>query len=196
MLRHLRKLTVNSYKLASCLINFHQNALAWSIKLFIPWAIEKMGPPWKRAKTAFVALCVLFWDVVSVIVVGVILGGICLCLLLLGLVLLIYCYSPWFSLMLVCLRKLRQLLKNWSLEVFKKCRHCLTPMFMIGVQIVLVGFHLLLMAISTDGWGFSCRCITRMFWLSYLRSSVKWVNRGPICSAFYCCFNKHLSMLL
>ena len=60
------------------------------------------------------------------------------------------------------------MLKKWSLEVFKKCRHCLTPMFMIGVQIVLVGFHLLLMAILTDGClvgGLSCRCITRMFGL-------------------------------
>ena len=168
MLRHLRKLSVNIYKLASCLINFHQKALAKSIKFFTHYAIEKMGPPWKRAKTPFIALWVLFWDVVLVIVVGVILGGVCLCILLLGLVLLICWYSPWFSLMLVCLRKLRQMLKKWSLEVFKKYRHCLTPMFMFGVQIVLVGFHLLLPAILTDGClvgGLSCRCITRMFGL-------------------------------
>ena len=163
-LQHLRKLTVNSYKLASCLINFHQKALAKSIKFFTHYAIEKMGPPWKRAKTPFIALWVLFWDVVLVIVVGVILGGVCLCILLLGLVLLIYWYSPWFSPMLVCLRKLRQMLKKWSLEVFNKYRHCLTPMF-IGVQIFLVGFQLLLMAILTDGClvgGLSCRCITHM----------------------------------
>ena len=168
MLQHLRKLTVNSYKLASCLINFHQKALAKSIKFFTHYAIEKMGPPWKRAKTPFIALWVLFWDVVLVIAVGVILGGVCLCILLLGLVLLIYWYSPWFSLMLVCLRKLRQMLKKWSLEVFKKYRHCLTLMFMFGVQIVLVGFHLLLTAILTNGClvgGLSCRCITRMFGL-------------------------------
>ena len=164
MLRHLRKLTVNSYKLASCLINFHQKALAKSIKFFTNYAIKKMGPPWKRAKTPFIALWVLFWDVVLVIVVGVMLGGVCLCILLLGLVLLIYWYSPWFSLMLVCLRKLRQMLKKWSLEVFNKYRHCLTPMF-IGVQIFLVGFQLLLMAICTDDCsvgGLSCRCITHM----------------------------------
>ena len=164
MLQHLRKLTVNSYKLASCLINFHQKLLAKSIKFFTNYAIEKMGPPWKRAKTPFIALWVLFWDVVLVIVVGVILEGVCLCILLLGLVLLIYWYSPWFSLMLVCLRKLRQMLKKWSLEVFNKYRYCLTPMF-IGVQIFLVGFQLLLMAILTDGClvgGLSCRCITHM----------------------------------
>ena len=44
MLRHLRKLSVNSYKLASCLINFHQKALAKSIKFFTNYAIKKMGP--------------------------------------------------------------------------------------------------------------------------------------------------------
>ena len=90
MLRHLGKLAVNSYKLASCLITLHQKALSGSIKLFTHWALKKMGPPWKRAKTPFIALWVLFWDVVLVIVVGVILGGVCLCILLLGLVLLIY----------------------------------------------------------------------------------------------------------
>ena len=112
MLRHLRKLSVNSYKLASCLINFHQKALAKSIKFFSHYAIEKMVPPWKRAKTPFIALWVLFWDVVLVIVVGVILGGVCFCVLLIGLVLLIYNYSPWGILMLVCVRKLRQMLKK------------------------------------------------------------------------------------
>ena len=181
MLRHLRKLSVNSYKLASCLINFHQKALAKSIKFFTHCAIEKMGPPWKRAKTPFIALWVLFWDVVLVIVVGVILGGICLCLLLLGLILLIYWYSPWFSLMLVCLRKLAQMLKKWSHEVFKKCRHCLTPMF-IGVQISLVGFQLLLMPILTDGClvgGLSCRCITRMFGLVTLGLVLNASIAGP-----------------
>ena len=167
MLRHLRKLSVNSYKLASCLINFHQKALAKSIKFFTHYAIEKMVPPWKRAKTPFIALWVLFWDVVLVIVVGVILGGVCFCVLLIGLVLLIFNYSPWGILMLVCVRKLRQMLKKWSLEVFNQYRHCLTPMF-IGVQISLVGFHLLLTAILTGGClvgGLSCRCITRMFGL-------------------------------
>ena len=29
-----------------------------------------MGPPWKRAKTPFIAMWVLFWDVVLIIVVG------------------------------------------------------------------------------------------------------------------------------
>ena len=178
MLRHLRKLSVSSYKLASCLINFHQKALAKSIKFFTHYAIEKMGPPWKRAKTPFIALWVLFWDVVLVIVVGVILGGICLCLLLLGLILLINCYSPWGSLMLFCLRKLMQMLKKWSLEVFKKCRHCLTPMF-ISVQ---VGFQLLLMPILTDGClvgGLSCRCITRMFGLVTLGLVLNASIAGP-----------------
>ena len=33
-------------------------------------------------------------------------------------------------------------------------------------------------------------------WLSYFRSSVKCVSRGPIFSTPYRCFNKHLSMLL
>ena len=187
MLRHLGKLAVNSYKLASCLITLHQKALSGSIKLFTHWALKKMGPPWKRAKTPFIALWVLFWDVVLVIVVGVILGGVCFCVLLIGLVFLICCYSPWGSLMLVCLRKLGQMLKKWSLEVFKKCRHCLTPMFMIGVQIVLVGFHLLLMAILTDGClvgGLSCRCITRMFGLVTLGLVLNASIAGPFLALF------------
>ena len=112
MLRHLGKLAVNSYKLASCLITLHQKALSGSIKLFTHWALKKMGPPWKRAKTPFIALWVLFWDVVLIIVVGVIFGGICLFLLLLGLVLLICWYSPWFSLILVGARKKKQMLKE------------------------------------------------------------------------------------
>ena len=181
MLQNLRKLTVNSYKLPSCLIKFHQKALAKSIKFFTNYAIKKMGPPWKRAKTPFIALWVLFWDVVLVIVVGVILEGVCLCILLLGLVLLIYWYSPWFSLMLVCLRKLGQMLKKWSLEVFNKYRHCLTPMF-IGVQIFLVGFQLLLMAILTDGClvgGLSCRCITHMCGLVILGLVLNASIAGP-----------------
>nr|XP_058954306.1 uncharacterized protein LOC131781627 [Pocillopora verrucosa] len=148
MLRHLRKLSVNSYKLASCLINFHQKALAKSIKFFTHYAIEKMGPPWKRAKTPFIALWVLFWDVVLVIVVGVILGGVCFCVLLI---------------------------------VFNQYRHCLTPMF-IGVQIFLVGFQLLPMAILTDGClvgGLSCRCITRMFGLVTLGLVLNASIAGP-----------------
>ena len=178
MLRHLRKLAVDSYKLASCLINVHQKALAKSIKFFTHYAIEKMGPPWKRAKTPFIALWVLFWDVVLVIVVGVILGGVCFCVLLIGLVFLICCYSPWGSLMLVCLRKLGQMLKKWSLEVFNQYRHYLTPLF-IGVQ---VGFQLLLMAILTNGCfvgGLSCRCITRMFGLVTLGLVLNASIAGP-----------------
>ena len=178
MLRHLRKLSVNSYKLASCLINFHQKALAKSIKFFTHYAIEKMVPPWKRAKTPFIVLWVLFWDVVLVIVVGVILGGVCFCVLLIGLVFLICCYSPWGSLMLVCLRKLGQMLKKWSLEEFNQYRHYLTPMF-IGVQ---VGFQLLLMAILTNGClvgSLSCRCITRMFGLVTLGLVLNASIAGP-----------------
>ena len=113
MLRHLRKLAVNSYKLASCLINFHLKALAGSKEFFTHWAIGKVGPSLKRAKTPFIALWVLFWDVILVMVVGVIFGGISLCLLLLGLVLLIFWYSPWFSLLSACGRKLRQVEKRW-----------------------------------------------------------------------------------
>ena len=80
--------------------------------------------------------------------------------------------------MLVCARKLGQMLKKWSLEVFKKCRHCFTPMF-IGVQ---VGFQLLLMVILTDGClvgGLSCRCITRMFGLVTLGLVLNASIAGP-----------------
>ena len=179
MLRHLRKLAVNSCKLASCLINFHQKALAKSIKFFTHYAIEKMVPPWKRAKTPFIALWVLFWDVVLVIVVGVILGGVCFCILLIGLVFLICCYSPWGSLMLVCLRKLKQMLKKRSFEEFNQYRHCL---MLIGVQISLVGFQLLLMATLTDCClvgSLSCRCITRMFRLVTLGLVLNASIAGP-----------------
>ena len=147
MLRHLGTLAVKSYEVASYLINLHQKALAGSTKFFTHWAIEKMGPPRKRVKTSSIALWVLFWDVVLVIVVGVIFGGVCLCLLLLGSISLIILCSPWFSLILVCFRKLRQMSKKW---------------------IIIVGFHLLLTAILTGGClvgGLSCRCITRMFGL-------------------------------
>ena len=147
MLRHLGTLAVKSYEVASYLINLHQKALAGSTKFFTLCAIEKMGQPWKRAKTPPIALWVLFWDVVLVIVVGVIFGGVCLCLLLLGSISLIILCSPWFSLILVCFRKLRQMSKKW---------------------IIIVGFHLLLTAILTGGClvgGLSCRCITRMFGL-------------------------------
>ena len=147
MLRYLGTLAVKSYEVASYLINLHQKALAGSTKFFTLCAIEKMGQPWKRAKTPSIALWVLFWDVVLVIVVGVIFGGVCLCLLLLGSILLIILCSPWFSLILVCFRKLRQMSQKW---------------------IIIVGFHLLLPAILTGGClvgGLSCRCITRMFGL-------------------------------
>ena len=147
MLRHLGTLAVKSYEVASYLINLHQKALAGSTKFFTLCAIEKMGQPWKRAKTPPIALWVLFWDVVLVILVGVIFGGVCLCLLLLGSISLIILCSPWFSLILVCFRKLRQVSKKW---------------------IIIVGFHLLLTAILTGGClvgGLSCRCITRMFGL-------------------------------
>ncbi|XP_066025760.1 uncharacterized protein [Pocillopora verrucosa] len=147
MLRHLGTLAVKSYEVASYLINLHQKALAGSTKFFTHWAIEKMGPPRKRVKTSSIALWVLFWDVVLVIVVGVIFGGVCLCLLLLGSISLIILYSPWCSLILICFRKLRQMSKKW---------------------IIIVVFHLALTAILTGGClvgGLSCRCITRMFGL-------------------------------
>ena len=147
MLRHLGTLAVKSYEVASYLINLHQKALAGSKKFFTHWAIEKMGPPRKRVKTSSIALWVLFWDVVLVIVVGVIFGGVCLCLLLLGSISLIILYSPWCSLILICFRKLKQMSKK---------------------RIIIVVFHVSLSAILTGGClvgGLSCRCITRMFGL-------------------------------
>ena len=147
MLRHLGTLAVKSYEVASYLINLHQKALAGSTKFFTLCAIEKMGQPWKRAKTPSIALWVLFWDVVLVIVVGVIFGGVCLCLLLLGSISLIILYSPWCSLILICFRKLKQMSKK---------------------RIIIVVFHVSLSAILTGGClvgGLSCRCITRMFGL-------------------------------
>ena len=159
MLRHLRKLAVNSCKLASCLINFHQKALAKSIKFFTHYAIEKMGPPWKRAKTPFIALWVLFWDVVLIIVVGVIFGGICLFLLLLGLVLLICLYSPWLSLMLVCVRKNKQMFKE------SRIRNKNQTLKFIFVRLFLYFYFVLEAATITSCCflgGLSCRHITNM----------------------------------
>ena len=151
MLQHLRKLAVNSYKLASCLITLHQKALVGCIKLFTHWALEKMGPPRKQARAPQIALWVLFWDVVSVIVVGVIFGGICLCLLLVGLVLLIGYYSPWLSLMLFCLRKIIQMLKKSRIRDEK--------LFFIKI------YNVILAVITTSCCsvgGLSCRYITHM----------------------------------
>ena len=159
MLRHFGKLAVNSYKLASCLITLHQKALSGSIKLFTHWALKKMGPPWKRAKTPFIALWVLFWDVVLITVVGVIFGGICLFLLLLGLVLLICWYSPWYSLMLVCARKKKQMLKE------SRIRNKNQTLKFIFVWLFL-HFYLVLEAATITSCcfvgGLSCRHITNM----------------------------------
>ena len=159
MLRHLGKLAVNSYKLASCLITLHQKALSGSIKLFTHWALKKMGPPWKRAKTPFIALWVLFWDVVLIIVVGVIFGGICLFLLLLGLVLLICWYSPWFSLILVGARKKKQMLKE------SRIRNKNQTLKFIFVWLFL-HFSIVLEAATITSCcfvgGLSCRHITNM----------------------------------
>ena len=159
MLRHLGKLAVNSYKLASCLITLHQKALSGSIKLFTHWALKKMGPPWKRAKTPFIALWVLFWDVVLIIVVGVIFGGICLFLLLLGLVLLICLYSPWHSLMLVCVRKKKQMFKE------SRIRNKNQTLKFIFVRLFLYFYFVLDAATITSCCflgGLSCRHITNM----------------------------------
>ena len=159
MLRHLGKLAVNSYKLASCLITLHQKALSGSIKLFTHWALKKMGPPWKRAKTPFIALWVLFWDVVLIIVMGVIFGGICLFLLLLGLVLLICWYSPWFSLILVGARKKKQMLKE------SRIRNKNQTLKFIFVWLFL-HFSIVLEAATITSCcfvgGLSCRHITNM----------------------------------
>ena len=166
MLRHLGKLAVNSYKLASCLITLHQKALVGSIKFFTRYGIEK------RDRTPFIALWVLFWDFVSVIVVGGIFGGICLCLLLVGLVLLIFWYSPWFSLIQVCFRKLLQIARKRIHEIRNENLLFHTHILkLFVVEFFVFCFHLLVEAILTDGcWvgGLSCRCITRMFGLVIL----------------------------
>ena len=158
MLRNMGKLAVNSYKLASCLITLHRKALAGSIKFFTHWAIEKMGPPRKRAKTPFIALWVFFWNVVLVIVVGVIFGGICLCLLLLGLVVFICFYSPLNSLMAFCYIKFSEILKQiWYYH---------TQVFKLFVVASFTFFsYVLTTLISVVGslvWGLSCRYISLM----------------------------------
>ena len=159
MLRHLRKLAVNSYKLASCLITLHQKALSGSIKLFTHWALKKMGPPRKRAKTPFIALWVLFWDVVLIIVVGVIFGGICLFLLLLGLVFLICWYSPWLSLMSVCARKKSQMLKESKIRNKKQILKFRFVWLFLHFSVVLVAATLTSCCFVG---GLSCRYISLM----------------------------------
>ena len=166
MLRHLGKLAVNSYKLASCLITLHQKALVGSLKFFTRCGIEK------RDRTPFIASWVLFWDFVSVIAVGGIFGGICLCLWLVGLVLLIFWYSPWFSLIQVCFRKLLQIARKRIHEIRNENLLFHTHILkLFVVEFFVFCFHLLVEAILTDGcWvgGLSCRCITRMFGLVIL----------------------------
>ncbi|XP_027052575.1 uncharacterized protein LOC113679803 [Pocillopora damicornis] len=154
------------HNLASCLITLHQKALVGSIKFFTCYGIEK------RDRTPFIALWVLFWDFVSVIVVGGIFGGICLCLLLVGLVLLIFWYSPWFSLIQVCFRKLLQIARKRIHEIRNENLLFHTHILkLFVVEFFVFCFHLLVEAILTDGcWvgGLSCRCITRMFGLVIL----------------------------
>ena len=158
MLRDMESLAVNSYKFASCLITLHQKALSGSIKFFKHWAIEKMGPPRKRAKTHFVALWVLFWDVVLVIVVGVIFGGICLCVLLSGLVLLIYRHSPVNSLLIFYLGKF--------CKILQKIWYSHKKVFKLGVFASFVLFSyifiLLISGVGSFVGGLSCRYITLM----------------------------------
>ena len=159
MLRHLGKLAVNSYKLASCLITLHQKALSGSIKLFTHWALKKMGPPWKRAKTPFIALWVLFWDVVLIIVVGVIFGGICLFLLLLGLVLLICWYSPWHSLIHVGGRKKKQMLKESRIRNKNQTLKFIFVWLFLHFSVVLDAATITSCCVVG---GLSCRHITNM----------------------------------
>ena len=159
MLRHLGKLAVNSYKLASRLITLHQKALIWSIKLFTHWALKKMGPPWKRAKTPFIALWVLFWDVVLIIVVGVIFGGICLFLLLLGLVLLICWYSPWHSLIHVSARKKKQMLKESRIRNKNQTLKFIFVWLFLHFSVVLDAATITSCCVVG---GLSCRHITNM----------------------------------
>ena len=198
MLRHLGKLAVNSYKLASCLITLHQKALVGSIKFFTRYGIEK------RDRTPFIALWVLFWDFVSVIVVGGIFGGICLCLLLVGLVLLIFWYSPWFSLIQVCFRKLLQIARKRIHEISNENLLFHTHILkLFVVEFFVFCFHLLVEAILTDGcWvgGLSCRCITRMFGLVILGLVLNASIVGPfvalsivaLTNIYHCYFNLHM----
>ena len=121
-----------------------------------------MGPPLKRAKTPFIALWVLFWDVILVMVVGVIFGGISLCLLLLGLVLLIFWYSPWFSFLSACGRRLRQMEKRWIGRENPNCDKSCLKLLVVNI---FQFFYLLIAAVLTDGCvvgGMSCQCITQV----------------------------------
>ena len=158
MLRDMETLAVNSYKLASFLITLHQKALSGSIKFFKHWAIEKMGPPRKRAKTYFVALWALFWDVVLVIVVGVIFGGICLCVLLSGLVWLIYRHSPVNSLLYLYFGKLRQMLQEIWYSHKKVLKLSVFALFVIFSYI----FAAFILGFGSFVGGLSCRYITLM----------------------------------
>ena len=158
MLQNMENLAVKSYRLAWCLITFPQEALARSIKFLTHWVIEKMGPPRKRAKTPFIALWVLFWNVVLVIVVGIIFGGICLCLLLLGLVYFILLYSPLGCLLFSYKIRFR--------EFFNKIRYSHTQVFKFSVVTSFIFFSNVLAsltsAVGSIVGGMSCRYITLM----------------------------------
>ena len=159
MLQDMENLAVTSYRLAWRLITFPQEALARSIKFFTHWAIEKMGPPRKRAKTPFIALWVIFWNVVLVIVVGIIFGGICLCLLLLGLVCFILLYSPSTCLILSYRTRFLELI---SYKI--SCSH--TQVFKFSVVTSFLLFSCVLvwstLAVGSVVGGMSCRYITLM----------------------------------
>ena len=117
-----------------------------------------MGPPRKRAKTPFFALWVLFWNVVLVIVVGIIFGGICLCLLLLGLVYFILLYSPLGCLLFSYKIRFR--------EFFNKIRYSHTQVFKFSVVTSFIFFSNVLAsltsAVGSIVGGMSCRYITLM----------------------------------
>ena len=175
MLRFMKKLAVNSYKLASYLITFHQKALAGSIKFFTHCALEKMSPPCKKAKTPFIALWVLFWNVVLVIVVGVIFGGICLCLLLLGLVFLIGFFSPYFYLVEFYLDKFGEVLRE-----IRSNNICLKVIFVTLLIAINQAFSTIISSLGCLVVGLFCRYITRMCGLVILGLVLNASIMGPI----------------
>lgn len=70
-----------------------------------------MAAPRKLVKTPFIVLWVLFWELFLVIVVGVIFGGLCLFVLLIGSIGFISWFSPIITLFCFCARKAQQLLR-------------------------------------------------------------------------------------
>ena len=134
-----------------------------------------MGPPLKRAKTPFIALWVLFWDVILVIVVGVIFGGICLCLLLLGLVFLIGFFSPYFYLVEFYLDKFGEVLRE-----IRSNNICLKVIFVTLLIAINQAFSTIISSLGCLVVGLFCRYITRMCGLVILGLVLNASIMGPI----------------